>query len=70
MVWERIKNFIDKKEFYKENNLIYKRGIMLYGEPPPTHKAAPKVMKDIFYTKEKMLELKYIKTLEKAVKNF
>ena len=32
-IYSEIQNFIDKKEFYKENNLIYKRGIMLYGEP-------------------------------------
>lgn len=38
--------------------------VMLYGEPPPTTKETYKVMKRIFVDKEKMLEAKYIKTLE------
>ncbi|MFA5019761.1 MAG: nucleotidyltransferase domain-containing protein [Candidatus Pacearchaeota archaeon] len=41
--------------------------LMLYGLPPPTHKETPAVFKDIFYTKEKLIEAKYVKTLEKAV---
>jgi predicted nucleotidyltransferase/uncharacterized protein (UPF0332 family) len=41
--------------------------IMLYGSAPPTHKETPKVMKDIFVDKEKMLKSSDIKTLEKAV---
>jgi len=38
--------------------------VMLYGEPPPTTKETYKVMKKIFVDKEKMLELRFIKTLE------
>jgi len=41
--------------------------LMLYGLPPPTHKETPKVFKDVFYTKEKLIEAKYVKILEKAV---
>jgi len=44
--------------------------VMLYGLPPPTHKEAPVLMKKIFVDKEKMLEKKYVNTLEKAVKMF
>lgn len=44
--------------------------IMLYGAPPPTPKETPKIMKEIFFTKEKMLEVKYINILDKAVKIF
>lgn len=28
-----IKTFVDKKDFYKKKNLMYKRGILLYGPP-------------------------------------
>ncbi len=41
--------------------------LMLYGLPPPTHKTAANEMKKIFVDKEKMLELKYVKILEKIV---
>lgn len=44
--------------------------IMLNGSPPPTHKETPKLMKEIFVDKEKMLEKKYINVLEKVVKLF
>ena len=44
--------------------------IMLYGEPPPTHKETAKRMKDIFVDKEKMLKVSDIAILEKAVKEF
>jgi uncharacterized protein (UPF0332 family)/predicted nucleotidyltransferase len=44
--------------------------IMLYGLPPPTHKESYPLMKKIFVDKEKMLEKKYVDTLEKAVKMF
>lgn len=44
--------------------------IMLNGSPPPTHKETPKVMKNIFVNKEKLLKSSEIKVLEKAVENF
>jgi uncharacterized protein (UPF0332 family)/predicted nucleotidyltransferase len=42
--------------------------LMLYGLPPPTHKEAPEVMRDIFVKKEKMLEDEYIGILERNIK--
>ena len=44
--------------------------IMLYGLPPSTHKETPKLMRDIFVNKEKMLEKKYMNILEKVVRLF
>ncbi len=44
--------------------------LMLYGMPPPTHKATPQVFKEIFHDKEKLIEKKYVDTLEKAVRLF
>ena len=44
--------------------------IMLYGSPPPTHKETPKLMKDIFVLKEKLLKNSEIAVLEKLVKMF
>ncbi len=41
--------------------------LMLYGFPPPTHKETPKVFKEVFYDKEKIIEKKYVTILEKAV---
>ncbi|MFW5746365.1 MAG: nucleotidyltransferase domain-containing protein [Nanoarchaeota archaeon] len=42
--------------------------LMLYGVAPPTPKETPGIMRDIFVKKEKVLEEKYIKTLEKIIK--
>jgi uncharacterized protein (UPF0332 family)/predicted nucleotidyltransferase len=44
--------------------------LMLYGLPPPTHKETPKVFKEVFYDKEKIIEKKYVAILEKAVRLF
>ena len=44
--------------------------VMLYGLPPPTHKEASGLMKKIFVDKEKMLDKKYVKILDKSVKMF
>lgn len=41
--------------------------LMLYGHPPTAHKETPKVFNDVFYEKEKLIEKKYVKILEKAV---
>ena len=41
--------------------------LMLYGLPPPTHKETPSVFRKVFYEKEKLIEVKYVKILEKAV---
>lgn len=42
--------------------------LMLYGVPPPTPKETPKMMKDIFVKKEKILEKGYVDILEKNIK--
>ena len=42
--------------------------LMLNGSPPPSPKHLVADMKKVFVTKEKMLEMKYIKILEKVVK--
>ncbi|MGM5485518.1 MAG: nucleotidyltransferase domain-containing protein [Nanobdellota archaeon] len=42
--------------------------IMLKGMPPPTPKETPKVMRDIFVKKHKMLEAKYVDTLDRVIK--
>ncbi len=41
--------------------------LMLYGLAPPTPKETVKLMKEVFYDQEKLLELKYIKILDKIV---
>ncbi len=42
--------------------------LMLYGVPPPTPKETPDLMRDIFVKKEKLLEDKFVTTLEKVIK--
>jgi len=44
--------------------------IMLYGLPPPTTKEAPALFKKIFVDKEKLLEERYAKILEKIIKTY
>jgi uncharacterized protein (UPF0332 family)/predicted nucleotidyltransferase len=41
--------------------------LMLYGVPPPTPKETPDLIRQIFVKKEKMLEEKYVKILEKNI---
>ena len=41
--------------------------IMLYGIPPPTPKETPQLLREIFVKKEKILEEKYVKTLEAVI---
>jgi uncharacterized protein (UPF0332 family)/predicted nucleotidyltransferase len=42
--------------------------LMLYGVPPPTPKETPELMRAIFVKKEKLLEDKFVETLEKVIK--
>ncbi|MBI4150276.1 nucleotidyltransferase domain-containing protein [Candidatus Woesearchaeota archaeon] len=42
--------------------------LMMYGVPPPTPKETPDVMRDIFVKKEKLIEDKFVETLEKVIK--
>lgn len=44
--------------------------VMLYGAPPPVPKETVKVVNDIFCKKEKMLEKKYLNSLEKIIKYY
>ena len=44
--------------------------VMFYGLNPPTPKETLKLMEEIFVKKEKLLEPKYIKTLQKAIQTF
>ena len=44
--------------------------LMLAGQAPPTHKEAPKVFRENFFEKEKLVDEKYVKILEKAVQLF
>lgn len=41
--------------------------LMLYGMPPPTPKETPIMMREVFVQKEKMLEEKWVKVLEKTI---
>lgn len=41
--------------------------LMLYGVPPPAPKETPQLMREIFVQKEKMLEDRYVKILEKNI---
>ncbi|MDO8556726.1 MAG: hypothetical protein Q7R96_06160, partial [Nanoarchaeota archaeon] len=44
--------------------------LMLYGIPPPTPKETVKLLEEIFVNKEKILEKKYVDTLEKIRKYY
>ncbi|MBI2630221.1 nucleotidyltransferase domain-containing protein [Candidatus Pacearchaeota archaeon] len=44
--------------------------LMLYGLPPPTTKEAPKVFREVFVEKEKLLEKKYADILERIIKTY
>lgn len=41
--------------------------IMLYGLPPPTPKETPEMIREVFVNKEKILEDKWVKILEKTI---
>ncbi|MEI6731616.1 MAG: nucleotidyltransferase domain-containing protein [archaeon] len=44
--------------------------MMLAGMAPPTHKESPKVFREEFFEKKKLVEEKYVKILEKAINLF
>jgi len=44
--------------------------LMLYGLPPPTAKEAPRIFRETFVEKEKLLEEKYADILEKIVQTY
>jgi len=41
--------------------------LMLYGVPPPTPRETPELLREIFVKKEKLLEEKFVVTLEKVI---
>ena len=43
--------------------------LMLHGVPPPAPKETAELMREIFVKKEKLLEDKYVNTLDKVIKN-
>ncbi len=59
----RLKQVVET-ELYWSTLTPTQAALMLYGVPPPTPNETIKLVKDIFVTKEKLLEEKYIHTLE------
>jgi len=66
-VHQKIKN-IGMEDIYYALLTPSQAAIMLFGMPPPTPRETPEVMKDLFVKKEKLLEKKYVETLEKTIK--
>ncbi|MFA6072548.1 MAG: nucleotidyltransferase domain-containing protein [Candidatus Woesearchaeota archaeon] len=70
-VLERVKyklREIGTEDFFWAAVTTSQAAIMLYGLPPPTPKETPELLRQIFTKKEKILEEKYIKTVEKILK--
>jgi uncharacterized protein (UPF0332 family) len=63
-VKQKLLSVVGEDLFYAALNPA-QAALMLYGIPPPTPKETVKLMEEIFVKKEKMLEKKYITTLEK-----
>jgi len=71
---EKVHEIVDRKMMDIATEDIYwsvvtpsQGALMLYGMAPPTPKETVKLMKEIFYEKEKLLEKKYIDFLEHVV---
>ncbi|MBW3012259.1 nucleotidyltransferase domain-containing protein [Candidatus Woesearchaeota archaeon] len=67
---ERVKhklNDIGTEDFFWATLTPSQAALMQYGVPPPTPKETPDLMKEIFVTKEKMLEQKYVDILRKII---
>ena len=58
------------EDFYYATLNPAQAALMLYGIPPPTHKETIKLLNDIFVKKEKLLEKKYVDTLDRTFKYF
>ncbi len=70
-VMERVKyklKEIGMEDFFWAAVTTSQAAIMLYGLPPPTPKETPELIRQIFVKKEKILEEKYVKTVEKILK--
>lgn len=63
-VKQKLLSVVGEDLFYAALNPA-QAALMLYGMPPPTPKETVKLMEEIFVKKEKMLEKKYITTLER-----
>ncbi len=63
-VKQKLLSVVGEDLFYAALNPA-QAALMLYGIPPPTPKETVKLMDEIFVKKEKMLERKYVATLEK-----
>lgn len=63
-VKQKLLSVVGEDLFYAALNPA-QAALMLYGIPPPTPKETVKLMDEIFVKKEKMLEKKYVNTLEK-----
>jgi len=59
---------IGTEDFFWATLTTSQAAIMLYGLPPPTPKETPELLRQVFVKKEKLLEEKYVNTLEKALK--
>ncbi len=66
-VHNKIKN-IGMEDIYYALLTPSQAAIMLFGMPPPTPRETPQVMDNLFVKKEKLLEKKYVETLEKTIK--
>ena len=58
------------EDFYYATLNPSQAALMMYGLAPSTPKETVKLMYDIFVKKEKLLEARYVKTLEKTIKYF
>ncbi|MGV8169141.1 MAG: nucleotidyltransferase domain-containing protein [Candidatus Nanoarchaeia archaeon] len=70
-VLERVKyklKEIGTEDFFWAAITTSQAAIMLYGLPPPTPKETPELLRQILVKKEKLLEEKHIKTIEKILK--
>lgn len=59
---------IGTEDFFWSTLTPSQAALMMYGLPPPTPKETPEVLRDIFVKKEKILEEKYVKIMEKILK--
>ena len=59
---------IGTEDFFWSTLTPSQAALMMYGLPPPTPKETPDVLREIFVKKEKMLEDKYVKIMEKILK--
>ncbi|MCF7872175.1 nucleotidyltransferase domain-containing protein [Candidatus Woesearchaeota archaeon] len=59
---------IGTEDFFWSTLTPSQAALMMYGLPPPTPKETPQVLREIFVKKEKLLEDKYVKIMEKILK--